>query len=468
MSLKQHYIELPDALFQSICPEQLVEPSLIIFNQELSEQLDLPNELRNCDVDYLSGNTLVPKSIPLALGYAGHQFGNLVPQLGDGRAHLLGQVSSKFNYEVDLQLKGSGKTRYSRGGDGKSTLRAALREYIISEYLATLNINTSRSLYVIAGNDSIMRNELEQVGLVCRVAKSHIRIGSFQYAAMHQDPTVLKSLADFTIRQLYPELLKHQNPYLSLVKQVAEQLAELVASWMANGFIHGVMNTDNILLSGETIDFGPCAFMGKYNPAQVFSSIDRQGRYAFQNQPSIMHWNLARFAESLITLVAENEDRSIQLLSSVLNEFPTRYETIYHMKLCEKLALSPNEPMSKNVIIEMLAYMKKEQLDYRETFSFLSMFSEDTSYQSNIVNSECFKLWQKHKNVDLIERMCHVNPKKHFYNVTIEKLLDLCVADPLQASNHIELYFSALKQNDYEFLQSNHSFDDTYRTYCGT
>ncbi|MFY8352404.1 protein adenylyltransferase SelO [Pseudoalteromonas sp. SSM20] len=468
MSLKQRYSELPEVFFQSICPEQMRDPSLVVFNNDLAKHLDLPNEFSDRDIDFLSGNKVISCSNPLALGYAGHQFGNLVPQLGDGRAHLLGQVASHLNYDVDLQLKGSGKTHYSRGGDGKSTLRAALREYIVSEYLATLNIQTCRSLYVIAGNEAIMRNEPEQVGLVCRVAKSHIRIGSFQFAAMHQDPLVLKSLADFTINTLYPELIKSQNPYLSLFESVAKKLAILVASWMANGFIHGVMNTDNILLSGEAIDFGPCAFMGEYNPNQVFSSIDRQGRYAFQNQPGIMHWNLARLAESLIPLIDENEETSIELLSAVLNKFPTEYEKHYHLLMCEKLALDSENPNSKDLIVSLLAYMKDEKLDYRNTFTVLSNHQLNNLSNDIIISSDWYKSWQKNKKIDLIDRMCHVNPKKHFYNVTIEKLLDLCVAEPLQASNYIELYFASLTQDDSDLLQANNAFDDAYRTYCGT
>lgn len=468
MSFKQQYSELPDALFQSICPEQVVEPELVVFNNNLSKQLTLPKEFERRDANFLSGNKIVETSTPLALGYAGHQFGNLVPQLGDGRAHLLGQVVSKKGNDVDLQLKGSGKTRYSRGGDGKSTLKSALREYIVSEYLNTLNIPTCRSLYVLSGNESIMRNEPEQVGLVCRVAKSHIRIGSFQFAAMHQDTHVLKSLADFTINQLYPELNNSNNPYLALFEIVSEQLSKLVASWMANGFIHGVMNTDNILLSGEAIDFGPCAFMGAYQPTQVFSSIDRQGRYAFQNQPGIIHWNLARLAESLIPLVDVREEQAIALLTKALNKFPALYEQHYHALMSEKLAINSADKTSKDIITSLLKFMSDEGLDFRATFTDLtnSVIGKDANLKIN--SSDWFDYWQKQINLDLVDRMCHVNPKQHFYNVTIEKLLDLCVAEPLQASNYIEQYFSALHDDKSTHLLANHGFDKAYRTYCGT
>ncbi|MFH6954012.1 protein adenylyltransferase SelO family protein [Pseudoalteromonas sp. XMcav1-K] len=468
MSLIQYYSELPDALFQSIKPESLAQPKTIVFNDKLASSLTLPVGFNSQNPSILAGNELIDSCNPLALGYAGHQFGNLTPQLGDGRAHVLGQVSADNRLHYDLQLKGSGRTRYSRGGDGRSTLRAALREYIVSEYLHKLGIDTTRSLYVVAGDDKIMRDDLEQAAVVCRVAKSHLRIGSFQYAAMHQDSDVLKTLTDFTIKQLYPELIDHENPYLSLFDVVSDRLADLVASWMANGFIHGVMNTDNVLLSAESIDFGPCAFMGIYKPEQVFSSIDRQGRYAYRNQPGIMHWNLARLAESLIGLVAQDEDKSISLLSTVLNLFPQKYESYFHQRMCEKLALDPKEQQSKPVVQALLKYLEQEQIDFNGAFSQLAMTEKHIHGDYDIVQSEWFKLWQSQRKLDLIPRMCHVIKNAYFSNSDIETLLDKCVTNPKQATQTISHYFALLNNQSANELHANHPFDTSYRTFCGT
>ena len=294
MKLSNSYIGLPEEFYQQIDPTPVKNPSLLIFNEELANSLNI--ELKEDDkLNFFSGNKIPKDSIPVALNYSGHQFGNFVHQLGDGRAILLGEVRNK-NESYDIQLKGSGQTKFSRQGDGRSALGPVLREYILSEAMHHLGIPTTRSLAAVATGEHVVRDSFEPGGILTRVAKSHLRVGTFEYFASRQQWEDLKLLADFAIQKHFPEIRETDNHYLELLKKVASNQSILIANWMSVGFIHGVMNTDNFTISGETIDYGPCAFLDEYHPGKVFSSIDQNGRYAYGNQPSISSWNLASLA----------------------------------------------------------------------------------------------------------------------------------------------------------------------------
>ena len=312
MKLSNSYIGLPEEFYQLIKPSPVKNPSLIAFNEDLAISLGLDTENSSL-LEYFSGNKVPRGSTPIALNYAGHQFGNFVHQLGDGRAILLGEVSTNSG-SYDLQLKGSGQTMFSRQGDGRSALGPVIREYILSEAMHHLGIPTSRALAAVATGEYVARDSFEPGGILTRVAKSHLRVGTFEYFASRQKWEDVKLLADFAIQRHFPEIRESDNHYLELLKKVADKQSELVSKWMSVGFIHGVMNTDNFTISGETIDYGPCAFLDEYDPGKVFSSIDQNGRYAFGNQPSIASWNLASLAGCLIAFINKDSDKALSLI----------------------------------------------------------------------------------------------------------------------------------------------------------
>ena len=303
------YARLPDRFYARVNPAPVAAPSLIKVNQPLALSLGLdPEQLESeTGVKILAGNLLADGAEPLAIAYAGHQFGHFVPQLGDGRANLLGEVVGRDGVRYDIQLKGSGRTQFSRGGDGRAALGPVLREYVVSEAMAALGVPTTRALAAVATGERVYREETLPGAILTRVASSHLRVGTFQYFAARGDVDGTKLLADYAIGRHYPQAAQVQKQYRALLDGVIARHARLVAQWMLLGFIHGVMNTDNTSISGETLDFGPCAFLEAYEPNKVFSSIDRQGRYAYSNQPAAAHWNLTRLAESLLPLLAEEE-----------------------------------------------------------------------------------------------------------------------------------------------------------------
>ena len=306
MKLSNSYIGLPEEFYQVVNPTPVKNPKTLIFNEDLADSLGI--KLRDEEVSNIfSGNGLPEDSVPIALNYAGHQFGNFVQQLGDGRAVLLGEINAKDG-TYDLQLKGSGKTMFSRQGDGRSALGPVIREYILSEAMYYLGVPTSRALAAIATGEHVARETFEPGGVLTRIAKSHLRVGTFEYFASRQQLNDVKMLADFAIQRHYPEIRETEKHYLELLKKVASNQSKLVSKWMSIGFIHGVMNTDNFTISGETIDYGPCAFLDEYHPGKVFSSIDQSGRYAFGNQPSIASWNLASLAGCLIAFIDKDSD----------------------------------------------------------------------------------------------------------------------------------------------------------------
>jgi serine/tyrosine/threonine adenylyltransferase len=366
--LEQSYRRLPAHCFAEQPPVPVRGPRVVILNHALGESLGL--DLSELDHEqaaaFFAGNLLPDGSVPIAQAYAGHQFGHFT-MLGDGRAILLGEQVTPSGVRFDLQLKGSGRTRYSRGGDGRAALGPMLREYIISEAMAALGIPSTRSLAVVTTGESVFRGTALPGAVLTRVAASHIRVGTFEYFRAIDDPQGLKTLADYTIDRHFPELRDAEDRYLGLLRAVAERQAALVASWLHIGFIHGVMNTDNMAVSGETIDYGPCAFMDRYDPATVFSSIDRHGRYAYANQPGIAQWNLACFAESLHPLLDDDPDRAAAR-ADVIAGFADRFQHHWLAGMRRKIGLANEEPGDLSLIQSLLKWMYGKRLDYTNTF----------------------------------------------------------------------------------------------------
>jgi len=372
------YTRLPERFYARLAPTPVRSPRVVKFNAPLAEELRLDAQQWECEggVAVLSGNHVPEWADPLAMAYAGHQFGHFVPQLGDGRAILLGEIIGADGTRRDLHLKGAGRTPFSRRGDGRATLGPMLREYIISEAMHALGIPTTRSLAVITTGEPVFRETTLPGAVLARIAASHIRVGTFEYFAAQGDREAVKILADYAIARHYPTLQVTSNPYLALLAAVCEAQAALVARWMQVGFIHGVMNTDNMTISGETIDYGPCAFMDAYDPATVFSSIDHHGRYAFGNQPRIAHWNLACFANTLLLLLDDNQERAIALAEDTINQFPARFERYWQEGMRRKLGLVSEQPDDVGLVHELLALMQEHAADYTNTFRLLCTVAE--------------------------------------------------------------------------------------------
>ena len=370
MKLSNSYIGLPEEFYQQINPTPVKNPSLLIFNDELANSLNI--ELTEDDkLNFFSGNKIPKDSIPVALNYSGHQFGNFVHQLGDGRAILLGEVRNK-NESYDIQLKGSGQTKFSRQGDGRSALGPVLREYILSEAMYHLGIPTTRSLAAVATGEHVVRDSFEPGGILTRVAKSHLRVGTFEYFASRQQWEDLKLLADFAIQRHFPKIRETDNHYLELLKKVASNQSILIANWMSVGFIHGVMNTDNFTISGETIDYGPCAFLDEYHPGKVFSSIDQSGRYAYGNQPSISSWNLASLAGCLIAFIDKDSDKANELATEVLENYSIDTNQRILDLMCMKIGLDGSKKNNQEILRNLLKLMMDNESDFTITFRSLS------------------------------------------------------------------------------------------------
>ena len=367
------YAQLPPAFYRIQNAALVHEPRIVVFNHGLANSLGLDAQrLAEGDGKFIfSGNQLPAGAESLAQAYAGHQFGNFT-MLGDGRALLLGEHVAPDGKRFDIQLKGSGVTAYSRRGDGKAALGPMLREYIISEAMHALGIPTTRSLAVVATGEPVYRDSVQPGAILTRVAASHIRVGTFQFAAAIDDAAALKTLADYTINRHYPHLAGPENPYLAFLNAVIDRQAALVAKWMHVGFIHGVMNTDNMAISGETIDYGPCAFMDSYDPKTVFSSIDSQGRYAFGKQPSIAQWNLARFAETLLPLLHADSDQALEMAEDAIQAYPQKYEHYWLAGMRAKLGLLDEEAEDVALVKDLHSCMHKHEMDYINTFRDLA------------------------------------------------------------------------------------------------
>ena len=372
--LEHTYADLPRLFYADAAPTPVRQPRLVVFNRPLAERLGLdPDRLEHPDAAAVfAGNVLPEGARPIAQAYAGHQFGHPAV-LGDGRAILLGEQIMPCGGRVDVQLKGAGRTRFSRGGDGRAALGPMLREYIVSEAMHALGIPTTRSLAVAATGEPVARDEVLPGAVLTRVAASHIRVGTMQWAAAHDDPAVTRALADYTLARHYPELSGVPEPYLALFEAVLARQASLVARWQLVGFVHGVMNTDNMALSGETIDYGPCAFMDRYDPATVFSSIDHGGRYAYGNQPPIAQWNLARLAEAMLPLFDADVDRAVERATEVLDRFPTLFAEHRLEGMRAKLGLFTREADDEGLVNDLLGWMTRQSADFTNTFRTLTV-----------------------------------------------------------------------------------------------
>ncbi|MCP1308826.1 protein adenylyltransferase SelO [Paenibacillus tyrfis] len=474
------YARLPETFFSRIEPTHVRSPKLIVLNDRLAASLGLNAEaLRGSDgVAVFAGNRIPEGAAPLAQAYAGHQFGHFT-MLGDGRALLLGEQITPDHTRVDIQLKGSGRTRYSRGGDGRAALGPMLREYIISEAMHALGIPTTRSLAVVTTGEEIIRETELPGAVLTRVAASHVRVGTFQYVANWGTVEELRTLADYTIQRHYPDAEAAENRYLALLQEVIKRQAALIAKWQLVGFIHGVMNTDNMALSGETIDYGPCAFMDAYDPATVFSSIDVHGRYAYGNQPSIAAWNLARLAEALLPLLHDDEDQAIQLAEDAISSFVDLFASHWLAGMRAKLGLFNEEPEDEALIKDLLVMMQKHRADYTNTFRALTFDKhEELAFNGTTEFVQWHELWQARRGrqrepqASSQQLMHSSNPALIPRNHRVEEALDAAVKQGgysvmerlVQAISNP--YAHSPEQAEYCTLPE--PSNRPYRTFCGT
>jgi len=481
------YAKLPEHFYARLNPIPVKNPALIKINQALADELGLESSelLPDLAAQIFSGNLIPAQAEPIAMAYAGHQFGNFVPQLGDGRAILLGEVLDRGGNRRDIHLKGSGQTPFSRNADGRSPLGPVIREYLVSEAMYALGISTTRSLAAVTTGETVYRETPLPGAVLTRVAKSHIRLGTFEYFSFRNDQAAIKQLADYVIARLYPEIQEAENPYLALLQSVSSRQAKLVASWMHLGFVHGVMNTDNMAISGETIDYGPCAFIDSYNPGAVFSSIDRFGRYAYNNQDSIALWNLARFAETLLPLFHENIEKAVEKAESVLSIFPAQYEDSWLEGMRKKLGLKDKNDADKDLTNSLLSLMHSQDADFTLTFRALCIAAETQeprALQILMGNSSAlndwFAKWQlrsQQQNIsptEQAETMRAINPAYIPRNHQIEQAITLAIqhnnfsemetllnvfSKPYEESKQYEAYMLPPKPDE-----------RVIRTFCGT
>ena len=473
------YLQLPKNMQSKQLPEKVKNPKIVLINNNLSNELGI--NLSNLDPEYLalvfSGNQLPTGSDTIAMAYAGHQFGHFTI-LGDGRAILIGEHINNKKQRYEIQFKGSGKTEFSRNGDGKAALGPMLREYIISEAMYHLNIPTTRSLAVVKTDEKVIRETELTRAILTRVASSHIRVGTFQYFAYKKDDESLKSLVNYSIDRHYAEIKNSENIYINLIDRLMDKQIDLVVNWMRVGFIHGVMNTDNMALSGETIDYGPCAFMDKYDPKTVFSSIDHFGRYAYYNQPSITKWNLARFAECLIPFLDTNKDEAIKIATNKINEFDKKYEKKWLKMMSDKIGLLDTEKGDEVLILDLLQWMHSNKADYTNTFYNLI---NEKIFSNQVYDNADFLTWKdrwkmrlsKYKNkMDKVdEKMKFSNPIIIPRNYKVEEALSAAESGD---TSLVEILLKALEK-PYENNSNLKDFQITeklnksgYKTYCGT
>lgn len=377
LGLQHSYAALPDRFFARVSPTPVTDPKLVVLNSGLARELGLdPRSLEPQAAAMLSGNRIPEDAEPIAMAYAGHQFGGFVPSLGDGRAILLGEIKGRDGILRDVQLKGAGLTRFSRGGDGRAALGPMLREYLISEAMHALDVPTTRSLAVVTTGEQVFREGALPGAVLTRVATSHVRVGTFQYFAARGDEEAVRTLLEYVIARHYPQARDTAVPALSVLRGIAQRQAALIADWMALGFIHGVMNTDNMSVAGETIDYGPCAFMDEYDPNTVFSSIDHRGRYAFANQPAVAQWNLARLAETLLPLIDAETEKAITLATGVLEPFTAEFEARFLTRMRRKIGLGEAAEGDADLVRRLLAAMAQSHLDFTLTFRRLALVAE--------------------------------------------------------------------------------------------
>jgi uncharacterized protein YdiU (UPF0061 family) len=477
------YARLPEALHSRVGPVPVPRPGLAVLNERLAGDLGLDaGVLRESGAEIFAGNRIPEGAEPLAQAYAGHQFGHFT-NLGDGRAVLLGEQITPGGGRFDIQLKGSGRTPYSRRGDGRAALGPMLREYIMSEAMHALGIPTTRSLAVAVTGEQIMREELLPGAVLTRVAASHIRVGTFEYANALGDRAALEALARYTLARHYPESVGAGNPALALFDAVLERQAKLVAQWVCVGFVHGVMNTDNMALSGETIDYGPCAFLDVYDPAAVFSSIDRAGRYAYANQPNIAHWNLARLAEALLPLIDEDKDRAVARAGEALGRFPESFRRHYLSGLRAKLGLLTKEDDDFALAREFLDGLKEAKADFTNSFVALTR-SAETGRRENLPwsgDGTALSSWQakwearlarQQKSRDEVAAvMRRANPFVIPRNHRVEEALGAAVAGDFAVMQRLlDVLADPFTETEahWPYREAPPAGSAAYRTFCGT
>jgi len=481
LKLSNSYIGLPEEFYQVIKPVPVKSPQLLAFNQELVEELGLEIGPKQA-IQYFSGNSVPENTIPIALNYAGHQFGNFVHELGDGRATLIGEIEVGKE-RFDIQLKGSGPTKFSRQGDGRSALGPVIREYIISEAMHHLKIPTTRALAAVSTGEHVFREQIEPGGILTRIAKSHIRVGTFEYFASRQQWEDVKHLADYTIQRHFPEIRELDNHYLELLKAVSRKQAKLIAKWMSVGFIHGVMNTDNFTISGETLDYGPCAFIDEYDPATVYSSIDHDGRYAFGNQPSIAAWNLASLAGCLISLINNDSKIANELATKVLDDFSINTNQEILDIMCHKIGLDGNSDQHQIILKDLLKIMIPNQADYTLSFRYLSqaLLNKDSLFLDQFKEQGKIKEWLKNWKLtvkelnkdtgEIVSNMESINPVYIPRNHNVDKAIKASYEEDLNPMNEL---LDALKDPFEENEKYLHlalppkDEEKILQTFCGT
>jgi uncharacterized protein YdiU (UPF0061 family) len=471
------YTSLPDLFYSKVSPAVVPNPNMVIFNDNLKRELELVTAEEGLLTQILAGNQIPENSAPIAQAYAGHQFGHFT-MLGDGRAILLGEHRANGSSRFDIQLKGSGQTPYSRRGDGKATLKAMLREYLFSEALHYLGIPTSRSLAVVATGEAVYREVVYQGAVLTRVMRSHLRVGTFEYARYFGTKEDLWALANYTIERHFPDLNGLENPALQLLDKVMRLQIELVVQWMRVGFIHGVMNTDNTSVSGETFDYGPCAFINSYHPDTVYSSIDHAGRYSFGNQPEIIKWNLAKLAEALLPLIHADEKVAVELATEKINLFDDLYSKAWNNMMFRKIGIDQVRQGDRLLVDQLLSTMQKNKLDYTNTF--LSLFLNEPlpgnleiaadleewllKWRERIGRSgggeESAKLLMKKSNPVFVPRNIHVEEA-----LSMACKGDLSLFKKLLGTLRLPYEF---QDDAKEFLTYNESYDKQYQTFCGT
>ena len=469
--LESTYRELPDSFYHIQSPISVKKPELVLFNDSLAHDLglDFLKKKRMEIADYFSGNKVPKGARPLSQAYAGHQFGHF-NMLGDGRAILLGEQVDSLGNRFDIQLKGSGRTPFSRGGDGRATLNSMLREYLISESMYGLGISTTRSLAVVSSGEQVYRGPIHKGGVLTRVASSHIRVGTFEFARTFGSIEDLQSLTDYSIERHYPKIAKTAHPALELLRIVMHKQIDLVVDWMRVGFIHGVMNTDNMSICGETIDYGPCAFMNTYHPKTVFSSIDTNKRYAFVNQSYMAHWNLTIFANALLPLISDNEEKAVKLAKGVLDEFQNRFIDQWYSMMFNKLGIVNQNKKDRVLVNDLLKIMELHKTDYTQLF--IALEKEETSDASLFEQKE-FKNWihaWKLKN-PVQEQMKKHNPRVIPRNHWVENALETAVeGDVMPFQNLLKLLSKPYGDHPNELIyeKTPADFDASYQTFCGT
>ena len=462
-NFENSYLTLPNIFYSKTRAEKFPNLKILLKNKNLIDNLDLKND----DFDKIVLESINNGEInSFSQAYAGHQFGHFTI-LGDGRATLLGEHINNNNERFDIQLKGSGKTPYSRNGDGKGTLKSMLREYIVSEAMHNLDIKTTRSLAILNTGEKIQRETYEEGGILVRVAKSHIRVGTFQLASLSKKKNDIEELLEYTIKRLHPEILNEADKYLKFFEKITEDQINLIINWQRVGFIHGVMNTDNMSISGETIDYGPCAFLDEYNPNKVFSSIDKNGRYAFNNQPKIALWNLARLAETFLHLIDVNEVLAIKKIENILMRYEVKYHDLWLEMMKSKIGINQNHTNDKNLIKELLDLMQVFKLDYTNTFIEIE---NDNFKKFDFMHEWIAKLNLRKQLNKNDKKVKFSNPKIIPRNHILENVLNEC-----KNGNYKNLSrFISILKNPYssdipeEFIKEPTNEEKVYETFCGT